>query len=195
MGSSVLKFFSFFLLFQFLYQLAAALYSFVFTQHEPNYFIFNLTMPVNIAYFSALFYDIVKHPAKRKFIVSTTVINLLFYVINLAFIQGLFALMTYSRTALAVSLVIYSLLYFHEMLTSSAAENEVNPTRSATFWIVTAIFFFYLCSTLTIIIWDYLVASNPIIGPLMTRIFGFLLYAMYVVGMMLHKAEHKEPTA
>ncbi|WP_090605274.1 hypothetical protein [Parapedobacter koreensis] len=168
------------------------LYSFVFTQHEPNYFIFNLTMPVNIAYFSALFYDIINHPAKRKFIAITTAINLLFYFINLAFIQGFFVLMTYSRTAMAVSLVIYSLLYFHEMLTSSTIENEINPTRNATFWIVTAIFFFYLCGTLTIIIWNYLAISNQFIGPLMTRIFGFLLYAMYIIGIIVHKTEDKQ---
>jgi len=193
-GTPILRFFPFFLLFQFTYQLAAYLYSFVFTEHASNYFIFNITLPLNMAYFSLMFYEIIKHPLKRRLIAVGAVANLLFYAVNIVFLQGFFALMTYSRTMMAVTVVVYSLFYFHEMLTSEVG-NEKNPTRDATFWIVTAIFFFYLCSTLTIIAWDYLRINNEIIGPSMVRVFGFLLYSMYIVGIVLHKAENKEPIA
>src|SRR5690606_40778911 len=67
-GIPVLKLFPYFLLFQFFYQLFASLYSFVFTDHASNHFIFNLTLPINILYFGALFHGVVRHPMKRKVI-------------------------------------------------------------------------------------------------------------------------------
>ncbi len=189
----ILKFFPYFLLFQFAYQTIASTYSSVFTQHASNYFIFNLSIPINLAYFSLMFHGIIRNPFKRKLVVIGTIINFSFYLINLIFIQGLFVLMTYSRTTMAITLVLYSLLYFHERVTSEE-ENETNPTRNAAFWIVTAIFFFYLCSTLTIILWNQLIISNIYIGPTMMLIFAFLLYAMYIAGIVLHKpVDFKSP--
>lgn len=190
----VLKYFPYFLLFQFVYQLTATFYSFVLTQHASNYFMFNLSMPVNLAYFSLLFYGVIKDPFKRKLVVMGTLLNGGFYVVNLMFIQGLSVLMTYSRTAMAASLVVYSLLYFHEMITSED-EDEKNPTRNMIFWVVTAIFFFYLCTTLTIILWSHLVLSDQYIGPAMIRLFAFLLYAMYIAGILLHKPDPLRPSS
>src|SRR5690606_13423219 len=79
LGPPVLKLFPYFLLFQFFYQLFASLYSFVFTDHASNHFIFNLALPVNMLYFGALFHGVVKHPIKRQLIVASTVLNLMFF--------------------------------------------------------------------------------------------------------------------
>lgn len=186
-----LRCFSFFLFFQFAYQLGAYLYSFVLTDYRPNYFIFNLTLPINLVYFSWVFHDVIRNTAKRRWIVIAAIANLLFFAINLALIQGFFALMTYSRATMAVTMVVFALFYFHGMLTSAVGAHEINPTRNATFWIVTAIFFFYLCSTLTIIAWDLLMFRSDIVGPVMVRIFSFQLYAMYIIGILLHKTPNR----
>jgi len=183
----VLKLFPYFLLFQFAYQLAASLYSFVFTDHASNHFIFNLALPVNILYFGMLYHGIIRNPAKRKLIFIGTALNLIFFVVNLLFIQEISFLMTYSRTAMSVSLIVYSLLYFHEIVTDDYIEN-INPVRNASFWIITSIFFFYLSSTLTIIFWNYFVVNNEYVGSVMMRVFAFLLYSMYIAGMLLHRS-------
>jgi len=183
----VLKLFPYFLLFQFAYQLAASLYSFVFTDHASNHFIFNLALPVNILYFGMLYHGIIRNQAKRKLIFVGTALNLIFFVINLLFIQEISFLMTYSRTAMSVSLIVYSLLYFHEIVTDDYIEN-INPVRNASFWIITSIFFFYLSSTLTIIFWNYFVVNNEYVGSVMMRVFAFLLYSMYIAGMLLHRS-------
>ncbi|MGK6352773.1 hypothetical protein [Parapedobacter sp. DT-150] len=186
LGSWVLKFFPYFLLFQFFYQLAASLYSFVLTDHASNHFIFNWSLPINILCFGLLFYGIIKDTGKRKLILFGSLLNILFFFVNWGFIQGMSFLMTYSRTAMAVSLILYGLLYFHEIITSDD-EYEINPARNATFWIVTGIFFFYLSSTLTIIFWSYFVVNDEYFGSVMLRIFAFVLYAMYIAGFLLHK--------
>ena len=183
----VLKLFPYFLLFQFFYQLIASLYSFVFTAHASNHFVFNITLPINVLYFGMLYYGIVRNPVKRKVIVIGTALNLLFFVVNLLFIQDISFLMTYSRTAMSLSLILYSLLYFHEIVTDDHVEN-INPVRNAAFWIVTSIFFFYLSSTLTIIFWNYFVINDEYVGSVMMRVFAFLLYSMYIAGMLLHRS-------
>ncbi len=187
----VLKLFPYFLLFQFFYQFIASLYSFVFTAHASNHFIFNLTLPINILYFGMLYHGIIRNPAKRKVIFVGTALNLLFFVINLLFIQDISFLMTYSRTAMSISLVVYSLLYFHEIVTDDNIEN-INPVRNVSFWIITSIFFFYLCSTLTIIFWNYFVVNNEYVGSVMMRVFAFLLYSMYIAGMLLHRSTDED---
>lgn len=182
----VLKLFPYFLLFQFLYQLIASLYSFVLTEHASNHFIFNISLPVNMLYFGILFHGIVKQPVKRKVIIVGTILNLLFFFIDLLFVQDISFLMTYPRTTMSVSLVIYSLLFFHEVITSDSGY-DINPARNASFWIVTGIFFFYLSSTLTIIFWSYFVVNNEYFGAVMLRVFAFILYSMYIAGILLHK--------
>ncbi|SFC08654.1 hypothetical protein SAMN05421747_10473 [Parapedobacter composti] len=181
-----LRMFPYFLLFQFGYQLVASVYSFILTEHASNHFIFNLSLPINILYFGFLFHSLVQHRAKGNIVAIVTVLNLLFYFVNLFFIQGFTFFMTYSRTAMAVSLVLFSLLYFHGVITSDDG-HKTNPVRNASFWIVTAVFFFYLSSTLTTIFWNYFVLNNTYFGSVMMRIFAFVLYTMYIVGILLHK--------
>lgn len=188
---TVLKLFPYFLLFQFLYQLIASLYSFVFTAHASNHFIFNITLPINVLYFGMLYHSVIRNPAKRKVIFVGTALNLLFFVVNLLFIQDVSFLMTYSRTAMSVSLIVYSLLYFHEIVADDRVEN-INPVRNASFWIITSIFFFYLSSTLTIIFWNYFVINNEYVGSVMMRVFAFLLYSMYIAGMLLHRSTDED---
>jgi hypothetical protein len=182
-----LRLLPYFLLFQFAYQLAASLYSFVFTAHASNHFIFNLSIPINLIYFSYLFHSVIMAKRKRNVIVIGLILNLIFFFVNLAFIQGFSFLMTYSRTLMAASLVVFSLLYFTEAIGAEEKPYEINPLHSAPFWIITAIFFFYLSSTLTIIFWNYFVVNETNFGSIMMRIFAFVLYAMYVVGLLLHR--------
>ena len=186
----VMKLFPYFLIFQFLYQLTASLYSFVLTDHASNHFIFNLALPINILYFGLFFYGVMRHPTKRRVVFLISVLNLLFYIVDLLFIQAFSTLMTYPRTAMSVSLVIYSLLYFHDIVRSDQ-KDEINPARDAVFWVVTAIFFFYLSSTLTIIFWNYFVVNNVFFGLIILRVFAFILYSMYIVGMLLHRPTTK----
>src|SRR3546814_8911228 len=94
--------------------------------------------------------------------------------------------MTYPRTTMAVSLVVYALLYFHDLVKSDGPY-DTSPARNGTFWIVTGIFFFYLSSTLTIIFWGYFVVNNVYFGSVMLRVFAFILYSLYIVGILLHK--------
>lgn len=186
LGIPALKLFPYFLLFQFLYQLVASLYSFVFTEHASNHFIFNCALPVNMAYFGILFHGVVRHPIKRTVVILVTALNLLFFIINLLFIQNISFLMTYPRTTMSVSVVVFALLYFHDIIRSDPEENT-NPARDAAFWIVTGVFFFYLSSTLTIIFWNYFVVNDVYFGSVMLRVFAFILYSMYIAGILLHK--------
>ena len=134
-----------------------------------------------------LFHSLVLSPAKRMAILVTGVLNILFYLANLLFLQDGAYLLTYSRTLMGILIVVYSLMYFHQLLVSDETSMG-NPTRNATLWVVTALFFFYLCSTLTISLWNYLsLGNNQHIGPTMMRIFAFLLYGMYLVGFLLHR--------
>lgn len=184
---AALQFFPYFLLVQFGYQFFSTVYSFILTSHESNHIIFNVFMIVNIVYFSLLFHSVILSKPKRAVIVATAIANVLFYTANFVFLQGGAYLMTYSRTLMGLLIVIYCLMYFHQLVASEETDMG-NPTRNATFWIVTALFFFYLCSTLTISLWNYLsFGDDQHIGPIMMRVFAFLLYGMYLAGFLLHR--------
>ena len=185
LSPSILRVFPYFLFFQFGYQLWATLYSFVLTEHKTNYPIFNVANLFIFLFFSIFFYKIINSKQKKRFVLTLAIVWVVFYFINLFFMQGINQLMTYSRTMMGAFVVIYALLYFHEMLTDD--RNNKNPIRDASFWFVTALFFFYLCSTLTLSLWDYLVINKVYIGSTLLNTFAFLLYAMYIAGFVLHK--------
>lgn len=180
----ILRVFPYFLFFQFGYQFWATLYSFVLTEHKTNYPVFNIANLVIFVFFSIFFHSIITSVTKRRLVVVLAVLWIVCYFINLFFIQGFGLLMTYSRTMMGAFVVIYALLYFHEMLTDD--KNDKNPIRDASFWFATALFFFYLCSTLTISLWDYLVINKVYIGSTLLNTFASLLYIMYIAGFMLH---------
>lgn len=186
----IFRFFPYFLFFQFGYQLAATLYSFVFTNHNSNHLIFNVAYCISFIFLAFFFHQIMVSKLKRKVISLLAFIWVFFYFINLAFIQGIDSLMTYSRTLMGGIIVIYALLYFHELLTDD--ENDRDPLRDASFWCVTALFFFYLCSTLTLSLWNFLIINEVYIGPTMLNIFAFMLYSMYIAGFILHKNPKKD---
>jgi|GEM_PF-925958 len=190
---AVLRFFPYFLLVQFGYQYFSIVYSFILTSNESNHIVFNIFMIFNIVYFSLLFHGVITSRRKRAVIAATSVANVLFYAANFIFLQGGAYLMTYSRTLMGVLIVVYCLMYFHQLVASEETNVE-NPTRNATFWIITALFFFYLCSTLTISLWNYLsFGDDQHIGPTMMRVFAFLLYGMYLAGFLMHRPVRRTP--
>lgn len=183
----VFRFFPYFLIIQFGYQFFSMVYSFILTANETNHIIFNIFMVINIMYFGLFFHGIIRSATKRMIVLVTTAINILFYIVNLFYLQGGFYIMTYSRTLMGILIVLYCLMYFHQLVASDEV-NMGNPTRNATFWVVTALFFFYLCSTLTLSLWNYLsLGSEQHIGPIMMRFLAFLLYGMYLAGFALHQ--------
>lgn len=187
LSPQVVRFFPYFLIIQFGYQFFSVIYSFLITSNENNHLVFNLFMVFNIIYFGLFFHGIIESAAKKLIIIIATSVNILFYAANLLFLQGALYLMTYSRTLMGVFVVLCCLMYFHQLIASEET-NPVNPTRNAIFWIVTALFFFYLCSTLTLSLWNYLSLGREWhIGPSLMRFFVFLLYGMYLVGFLLHK--------
>ncbi len=186
----VLRLFPYFLFFQFGYQLWAALYSFVVTVHKSNYSIFNTAHLIVFIFFSIFFFSIIRSRRKKQVVIALALFWLFFYFFNLFFTQGIHVVMTHSRTLMGVFVVIYSLLYFHELLTDE--KNDKNPIWDASFWFVTALFFFYLCSTLTLSLWNYLVINKVYIGSTLLNIFAFLLYSMYIAGFLLHRNNNSD---
>lgn len=184
-----IKLFPYFLLFQFAYQFAGYYYSFVYTAHQSNFPIFNIANFINFTFFASFFYTILSDRRVKLFILSTSILWVFFFFANVL-LESITSFMVYSRTAIGILIVVYSLLYFYEILTDENVNK--NPFRDATFWFSTALFFFYLCSTLTTSLWNYLVINDYSYGRLLINLFAFLLYGMYIVGFLLHKNDKPE---
>lgn len=187
-----LRYFPIFLIIQFLNILASSLYFRVFNL-GANHWMYNLFMVFDMLSFAYFFYYQFNSKAFKKITIGISAVFIVFYVINLLFIQDFFMYFSYPRSLMGANLVVFSLMYFFQLFNHAPVTDDIS--RKAHFWIVVGIFFFYLTSTVILGSLNYLVAmgSDLLIyyDPNTLKYLAMSLYSFYIIGFLCHKAEQK----
>ena len=107
--------------------------------HKPNYWLYNISVPVEYLFYTALFYW--HYTLSRNRILARWFLMLfpVFVLINLLAIQGLHQFNNNFLKIGSLSMIIFSCLYFYEILTS---EEIIHPPGIPMFWIAIGVFLF-----------------------------------------------------
>jgi hypothetical protein len=186
-----LRFFPVFLFIQFLNILASSLYTRVF-QLGFNLWMYNIFMVFDMLCFSYFFYYQFDSPKLKKVTVFISILFVVFYTINLLFIQDFFKYFSNSRSLMGGNLIVFSLLYFFQLFNNPKMVEDI--TRKAQFWIVIGIFFFYLTSTVIMGSLNYLITIYAEISKYYNhsatiKYLAMSLYSFYIIGFLCHKSE------
>jgi hypothetical protein len=146
-----------FLLFTFLVQYVGYYYSIFYK--KPNDWIFNLFGIIEYLFFFFFFYAIYINANLKKVFLFVVAIFLVWCIINLFFIQGFFFLNTYTDSVACLLILLCCGLYFRELLTD---KNYTNIWKSNVFWIVIALFIYYIGQFVLIFIFPVLFKKNPL---------------------------------
>ncbi len=109
------------------------------SMHQPNAWIYNISVPVEYLYYSYLFYTFYSRKIYRYaaclFIAGFTV----WVIISIFFISGIYTFNDNFLKAGSISMVLFCLLYFIELL---MADEMINPFTQPMFWIACGLFLF-----------------------------------------------------
>jgi MFS family permease len=143
----------------------------------PNHWVYNLYMPIETFYKYYILYRLCRDYFRvERWLIPFSGIFLILYLYES--INSDFSRYSYiTNSVMSVSIVIVCCLYYYYFLKK---EEYVNIYEHAPFWIITALFFFYLGSTACNVFWYYLskiYADQQI--PVRFIIFALLNFIMY----------------
>lgn len=149
-----------------------------FILHKPNnYWVFNAFLPVEILYFSWLFYKILP-PTRlnRFFLIAGTILFIATYLSES--FQSSFTMMSNNAKKIAgFYITLLCLLYYYGLFKS---KEYIELNKSIEFWIISGCFLFYVSSIVCDIFFDYLLIINyKNLKPVRYIIFIFLNLVMY----------------
>lgn len=184
-----LRYFSPFLIITFLVQYAGYYYSII--SGKSNDWIFNLFAFIENGFFICFFYHVYFFNSNKKFLIAFCIIFLSWALINIALIQGLFFLNTYTHISASVLFVCLSCIYFYEIL---SAEEFIQIGKSGSFWIILSLFLYYLGNFILLVIFPIIFRNNPsqsiriywsLMTPLNIILYSLLSFGFYVEGRRL----------
>lgn len=125
-------------------------------------------------------------------IYTVIILFLLFAVINLLFIQKPTGLASYTKTVIAICVIIASLIYFFVLIRDLPTESI---TRLPMFWVNTAALIYYSGTFFVYLATDYLinvVKSDLINAWTIHNFLGLIFYTLVSIGLLHNRALYSQ---
>lgn len=186
-----LQFFLYLLLFTLLVEIGSSLYS----QYlkKSNHFIINIYLPVSFVFYFLLFRINLKTKKLKTFINIIILIYLLFCLLDIVFIEGLYFFNIYSFCLGSILIVLCCLLYFTHLFTENML---INYFRLPMFWIATGLMFFYVGNLVQISLLRYIITNNLDPGGHIYQVImvtlNLVLYGAFIAGFLCNRPWKKE---
>jgi hypothetical protein len=156
--------------------------------HKSNHVLYIFSYPIGFLFYAWLYFNIYKTASHRRLLVFTSILFILFYLLNLFFIQKLEIFNSYSVIVGSLILVVYTCLYFLGGIQQPKMEkNMADPL----FWVSTGILiscligFFY---------WSFFVLKIDRSGKLMKLLVKnavLVRYLCFSIGFICQKKYQK----
>ncbi|MEJ8818777.1 hypothetical protein [Lacibacter sp. H407] len=156
---------------------------------KSNHAVYNLLMPVQVAFFLFLFYRFHQSKKLKKMIVAAAVLFLLFYFTE-SIVHAFAAYNKYSRQYLSLVIVLFSCTFYFTLLQNDEVKN---PLSHPAFWIVTGLFFYYFGSIVMFAFYEQVskikLAGNLSFYTLVIGYLSFILYGSWIIGFIWKKKQ------
>ncbi|MES2331265.1 MAG: hypothetical protein V4539_16800 [Bacteroidota bacterium] len=110
---------------------------------QSTVLLFNLFAAAEFAFFIYFFSRAMPNEKTKNIIRKTGYILPAACLINAFFIQGLYVFNTFTFMAGCLSMVILSVIYYYQLFNQAT---DTNRLREPSFWIITGIIFFFVCT-------------------------------------------------
>ena len=120
--------------------------------HRNSDWNYNFLFLVCILVFSYYYYHICQAIIKRRFIINCCLANTATFFYFMIKKNGLFTYNTYAYALAFISIIIYSLFYYQQVLQQVSEESIL---RKFDFWLVSANLFYYMGAFIVVLFYDY----------------------------------------
>lgn len=144
-----------------------------------NNFIYNIFFFITICVISYYFHTLLVGKAKRAILYLLVVVNLLLFLINDVIYQQYDQYNPYVYSISYLSIIVYALLYFHQLMTNV---DEKNLLYRFDLWVVSAYLLYFLSSFYIILIYGEVEVSRHALIWSAQNIILFLSSAITLIG-------------
>jgi hypothetical protein len=161
--------------------------------HEPNSWLYNLSVPVEFLFYGFVFYSYYQRPVFKKAAGYFLGIFLVFTIVNLLFFQGFSIFNTHTMALGNFYMVLLGGLYFVELLKK---EEPVNILKEPMFWLTTGIFLFNAGEFSYTLFLDYLYitdldSARKIFAEINNKLIWVLYTCITIAILCSEKKPHK----
>jgi hypothetical protein len=184
--NTILRYFPFFLLFIVAAELTGTYIGQVL--HASNHTLYNFTYFVGFIFYTSLYYQIYQVPTHRKILVYIAVLFLLFYTLNIFFIQKIGIFNSYSVILGSLILIVYTCLYFLELI------QQVKPAKTLKeplFWISSGILISCLIGFFYWTFFELRIDRSGKLLRLLIKNSVLVRYLCFSIGFICQKMYHK----
>lgn len=151
---------------------------------KPLSILFHIFQPIEYLLLALFFYKIFLNNFIKKSILLSIPIVIIVSIINSFFLQNIYQFNSYAFLFIAFLLVIWSILYFIELLNN---EFSLYVWNNPNFWICTGILFFYAGSFFLMGFITIIYKYNPELASkiyIINHLLNIILYSLYTYGFI-----------
>lgn len=175
-----LRLFSIFLLITILIEITGVI---LWRKGKSNIILYNLFGVFSVMFYLYFIKKIIHNRAVKKMLIATILIYPIIAFINIQFIQvNAFHSITYSLGCLLI--VAACVFYFFELF---QLKQSIKLSREPSFWICSALLFFFTCTLPFIGMTNFLDKVSPVIAQnlgAILAIINFLLYSLFTIAFL-----------
>lgn len=157
-----------------------------------NLWIYNIYLLPQYLFYIYFFSNRIQQPLYKYIVPIIAVAYLTLTLINLLFIQGLFAVNYISIIAANLIMIFFSISYFISLL---KAESVVRLSKQPLVWIAVGAFIFHLGSLPCFVLYNSIFSENMVIASSLFRIIISLNFIMYLTYAIAFLCTQKYPTS
>lgn len=146
-----------------------------------NNFITHLYIVISLVILGQVYYKAFFIPLIKKVILILSVIGLLIMVYNIIFIEGIMVYPSISNTVLSVLMILFSLLYFYQLLNR---QEFIHIENQPLFWVNASVLFYYSLTVFLFMLYRKLTMQELGVYYMINSYTNVIANVLFTIGLL-----------
>lgn len=141
----------------------------------------HLFVVVSLIFFGIVYYRTLFNPWLKKLVLFLVPVVIVISIINSIYIEGIWAFPAISNSAQSVLFILFSLLYFHQLLTR---QEFVHIEKQGLFWINAGILIYFSSNIFLFMLYNRMIDSITYYFWIIHSITNIIANILYTIGLL-----------
>jgi hypothetical protein len=150
--------------------------------HIPNNFpAIHLFILISLGFFTVIYYAAFFSPLLKRTTIILSILALFISIFDMVFDKGIWQYPSISNTALSVVLIIFSLIYFYQLLTR---QEFIHIEKQGLFWINAGVLFYYSVNIFLFMLFRRIISSHEEDYYMIHNVTNIIANILFTVGLL-----------
>jgi hypothetical protein len=150
--------------------------------HVPNNFpALHAFIIISLAFFTAIYYNAFFNPLLKKAAVILSILAFIILIINTVIREGIWEYPSMSNTVLSVVLILFSLVYFYQLLTR---QEFIHIEKQGLFWINAGVLFYFAVNIFLFMLFRLIIDTHQEDYYMIHNVTNIIANILFTVGLL-----------